>query len=47
MTLRPMARYEDGGAGSFDGQLVSVLLALNDSPPGGGNTALVPGSEFD
>jgi hypothetical protein len=38
--------YEDGGAGQFDGQLVSVLLALNDSPIGGGNTALVPGSEF-
>ena len=37
--------YEDGGAGRFDGQLVSVLLALNDSPMGGGNTALVPGSE--
>lgn len=38
--------YEDGGAGQFDGQLVSVLLALNDSPIGGGNTAVVPGSKF-
>ena len=37
--------YEDGGAGQFDGQLVSVLLALNDSPIGGGNTTVVPGSK--
>ena len=42
---RYISGYEDGGAGQFDGQLVSVLLALNDSPRGGGNTAVVPGSE--
>jgi hypothetical protein len=44
---RYVSGYVEGGAaGQFDGQLVSVLLALNDCPMGGGNTAVVPGSEF-
>ena len=33
---------EDGGPGRFYCQVVSILLALNDCPLGGGNTAIVP-----
>jgi hypothetical protein len=34
----------NGGARTFYCQVVSILLALNDCPPGGGNTAVVVGS---
>ena len=37
----------DGVPGRFESQLCSVLLALNDSPIGGGNTAVVVSAQTD